>query len=100
MEIKFAGGINIAIKIPKSKYDETVVFYRDILQLEVAEKPIDHPTVSKTHLVKFGPNNLWLDRVDNYTHPETWLELNTPDVEHATRYLLAKGTRTCDEIEE
>ncbi len=30
MDNKFAGGINIAIKIPKNKYDETVVFYRDI----------------------------------------------------------------------
>jgi predicted enzyme related to lactoylglutathione lyase len=100
MEIKFEGGINIAIKIPKSKYEETVAFYRDTLKLEVSEKPIDHPTISKTHLVKFGPNNVWLDQVDNYTHAETWMELKTTDVEQATDYLLSRGIRTCDEIEQ
>lgn len=99
-EIKFKGGINIAIKIPKSKYDETVKFYRDILKLEVEEKPIDNPTVSRTHQVKFGANIVWLDCVDNYTHSETWLELKTPSVEAATIYLNAKGIKTVDELEQ
>ena len=49
MEPKFSGGINIAIKIPKSKYEQTVHFYRDILKLDVTEKQIDHPTISRTH---------------------------------------------------
>lgn len=99
MDTKFEGGVNIAIKIPKSKYDETVTFYRDILKLEVLEKPIDNPTVSRTHQVKFGNNIVWLDCVDNYTHSETWLELNTEDVGNATRYLTSKGINTCDEFE-
>ncbi len=99
MDNKFTGGINIAIKIPKNKYDETVVFYRDILKLEVAENPIDNPTVSRTHKVKFGNNIVWLDCVDNYTHSETWLELKTQDVEEATEYLNSKGVNTCDELE-
>jgi uncharacterized protein (DUF1697 family) len=99
-EIKFKGGINIAIKIQKSKYDETVKFYRDILKLEVEEKPIDNPTVSRTHQVKFGANIVWLDCVDNYTHSETWLELKTPSVEAATTYLNAKGVKTVDELEQ
>lgn len=42
MNQKFEAGINIAIKIPKGKYEETVAFYRDILKLEVSGKPIDH----------------------------------------------------------
>lgn len=100
METKFEGGINIAIKIPKSKYDQTVAFYRDILKLEVSEKPIENPTVSRTHSVKFGNNIVWLDCVDNYTHSETWLELNTADVDNATKFLLSKGIQTCDEIEQ
>lgn len=100
MEIKFEGGINIAIKIPKSKYEQTVAFYRNILKLEVEEKPIDNPTVSRTHQVKFGNNIVWLDCVDNYTHSETWLELNTADVDSATKYLRSKGIETCDEIEQ
>ena len=100
MESKFEGGINIAIKIPKSNYEKTVAFYRDILKLEIEEKPINNPTVSKTHQVKFGNNILWLDCVDNYTHSETWLQLIVPNVTEATEYLKLNGVETCDEIEE
>ncbi len=99
MDIKFEAGINIAIKIPKSKYDQTVAFYKNILKLEVIEKPIDNPTISRTHEVKFGNNVIWLDCVDNYTHSETWLQLTVPDVADATSYLLLNGVETCDEIE-
>jgi hypothetical protein len=100
MSIKFEGGVNIAIKIPKSKYNETVAFYRDILKLEVVEKPITLPTISRTHQVKFGNNIVWLDCVDNYTHSETWLEMSTPDIERATNYLKENGIQTCDELEQ
>ncbi len=99
MGIRFRGGINIAVKIPKRKYEQTVEFYRDVLKLKVSEKPIDNPTVSRTHEVKFGKNVLWLDCVDNYTHSETWLELKTTDVEKARNYLKANGIETCDELE-
>lgn len=95
----FSGGMNIAIKIPKSKYEQTVRFYREVLKLEVEEKPIDHPTISRTHRVKFGPNIVWLDSVDNYTRAETWMELLTPDVDAATRYLRSNGVEPVDEIE-
>ena len=100
MSLKFQGGINIAIKIPKAKYDATVAFYRDTLQLDVTERDIENPTVSRTHEVKFGPNTVWLDCVDNYTHSEAWLEIQTTDVDEATRYLASKGVHTCDELEE
>lgn len=100
MNIQFEAGINIAIKIPKSKYEKTVAFYRDILKLAVEEKPITHPTVSRTHEVKFGSNIIWLDCVDNYTHSETWLQLTVPSVEEAIHYLESNGVETCDEIEE
>jgi predicted enzyme related to lactoylglutathione lyase len=100
MDAEFRGGVNIAIKIPKSKYERTVAFYRDILKLDVTEKPIKHPTISRTHQVKFGNNIVWLDCVDNYTHSETWLELNTPDVDRSTAYLKSQGVDTCDELEE
>lgn len=100
MNPTFEGGINIAIKIPKSNYEQTIIFYRDILNLEVEEKPITNRTVSRTHKVKFGGNTVWLDCVDNYTHSETWLELTTDDVPSATAYLASKNITTCDEIEE
>ena len=99
-KIEFDGGINIAIKIPKAKYEKTVEFYRDTLNLSVIERSINNPTVSRTHEVKFGQNRLWLDCVDNYTHSETWLQLKTPDVEKATEYLKDKGVETCDELEQ
>lgn len=100
MDIKFNGGRNIAVKIPKSKYEETVSFYRDVLKMKVEEKPIDNSTVSRTHKVVFGNNTLWLDCVDNYTHTEIWLELKTQDIEGATEYLKSEGTEPCDELEE
>ena len=96
----FHGGVNIAIKIPKSKYQQTVDFYKNILGLNVIEKPIENPTASSTHEVIFGQNTVWLDCVDNYTHSEVWLELRTPDVDKATEYLKSKGVETCDELEE
>src|SRR5690606_33963101 len=97
---EFKGGVNIALKIPKRKYDETVAFYKNILRLETEEKPIDNPTVSRTHRVTFGNNVLWLDCVDNYSHSEVWLELKTDDVNKATDYLQAQKVETCDELEE
>lgn len=99
MNIDFSGGLNIAVKIPKSKYEQTVAFYRDILMMEVTEKPVDSPSISRTHTVKFGNNTLWLDCVDNYTHSEVWLDIKTSNVEEATRYLKSRGIETCDEIE-
>ena len=99
MEAKFEGELNIAIKIPKNKYEQTVSFYKDILKLEVEEKPISNPTVSRTHEVKFGGNTVWLDCVDNYTHSETWLELNVPDVAAAISHLKDNKVETCDEFE-
>ncbi len=100
MRSMFEAGINIAIKIPKSKYDQTVSFYKNVLHFEVTEKPISHPTVSRTHEVKFGQNIIWLDCVDLYTHSETWLQLTVPDIAEATTHLLANGIPTCDELEE
>ncbi|PWN62811.1 VOC family protein [Chryseobacterium viscerum] len=99
MNTKFEAGINIAIKIPKNKYEKTVAFYRDILKFEVEEKPINNPTISRTHELKFGNTILWLDCVDNYTHSETWLQLTVPDIEVATQYLQSNGIEICDEIE-
>jgi predicted enzyme related to lactoylglutathione lyase len=90
MDIKFEGGFNIAVKIPKSKYEQTVKFYREILKLDV----------SRTHQVRFGPNVIWLDCVDNYTHSETWLELRTPDVGEAVAHLQQHGIHPCDELEQ
>lgn len=96
----FKAGSNIALKIPKRKYEATVAFYRDVLGLEVEERPISNPTVSKTHKVKFGANTLWLDCVDNYSRTDTWLQLHVDNVVKAVEHLQAHGHPTCDELEE
>ena len=97
---KYEGGLNIAMKIPKSKYEQTVSFYRDTLGFEVVEEKIEHLTISRSFKLQFGPNILWLDCVDNYTHSEAWFELKTNDVEKAKDHLQSKGIKTCDEIEQ
>ena len=95
----FTGGVNIAVKIPKSKYEATVAFYRDTLGMDVQEKAIQNPTISRTHRLSFGANILWLDCVDNYAHAEVWMELKTPNLEEATTHLAAHNIHPCDELE-
>lgn len=99
MEATFKGGINIAMKIPGRNYEKTVVFYRDVLNMEVEEIPVNLPTVSRTHKVKFGENILWLDCADYLSHSETWLELCTNDVNNAREHLVRNDIQTCDELE-
>jgi hypothetical protein len=98
--MKFEGGPNIALKIPREKYEETVHFYRDILLLEVEEKAIEHPTVSRTHQVKFGSNILWLDCVDHFTSSQVWLEVRSLDSSDALPYLNSNGVEAEDDLEQ
>lgn len=100
MKATFKGGVNIAIKIPRRKYEDTLTFYRDILGWEIEDVNIKHPTVSRSHKVVFGGCTLWLDCVDHCTHVETWMEILTPNVEEAVQYLSSKGVETCDELEQ
>ncbi|MBB5079162.1 VOC family protein [Nonomuraea endophytica] len=96
----YTAGLNIAMKIPKAQYEATVAFYRDTLGFEVKEEDVGYaPTVATTHSVKFGPNTLWLDRVDNYSHPDLWLQLHTDDLDAATAELAEVGVHPCDEVE-
>lgn len=97
---EFTAGLNIAMKIPKAQYDATVSFYRDTLGFDVKEEDVSYaPTVSRTHAVRFGPNTLWLDRVDNYSQPDLWLQLHTDDLDAAASELAGVGIHPCDEVE-
>jgi hypothetical protein len=99
-EPKFTAGLNIAMKIPKAQYEATVAFYRDVLGFEVNEEDVSHaPTVSRTHSVRFGPNTLWLDCVDNYSQPDLWLQLHTDELDAAIDKLAGIGILPCDEVE-
>ncbi|MER7131986.1 VOC family protein [Streptosporangium saharense] len=96
----FTAGLNIAMKIPKAQYEATVAFYRDTLGFDVREGDVSYaPTVSRTHSVRFGPNTLWLDCVDNYSRPDLWLQLHTDDLDAAAGELADIGIHPCDEVE-
>lgn len=100
MEIRFKGGVNIAMKIPPEKYDETVAFYRDILLFDVEEVPITHSAVLATHRLEFGQNILWLDCVEGITDSKISLEICAEDIESATNYLRVNDVTICDGVEE
>jgi catechol 2,3-dioxygenase-like lactoylglutathione lyase family enzyme len=98
----FEGGLNIAMKIPKARYDETVAFYRDALGMDVTDQTgaagvVD--AVPRSASVQFGPITLWLDMVENYARSDLWLEVFTNDVDEAITHLAANGIATIDELE-
>ncbi|MER7458831.1 hypothetical protein [Micromonospora sp. NPDC126480] len=90
---RFTGGTNIALKIPKFRFDATVAFYRDTLRLP------DLGEFRGAQRFQFGPVRLWLDRVDNYSQTDVWLELNTDAPDAAAAYLADAGVPIRDEIE-
>ena len=100
-DLKFQAGKNIALKIPNEKYQQTVNFYRDVLLLEVEEKPMEaHPTISKTARVQFGSSVLWLDCMVEMEQPEVYFQLDTNDVEQALQYLATNGIDTHNHLEQ
>jgi hypothetical protein len=88
---KFAGGRNIAMKVPPHQHEAVVHFYRDVLGLE----QIEHEELG----FKFGSNQLWIDRVPGMSQAELWLEVLTDDTKAAAAHLAANGLPRCDEIE-
>lgn len=101
MKPTFQGGHNIAMKLPKAQYDETIAFYRDILGMEVTDEAgygVDG-VVAQSASVQFGPVKLWLDRVDNHARGDLWLEIFTDDVDRAMQHLADHGVTPQDELE-
>lgn len=94
MTASFEGGKNIALKCPPHQHDAMVRFYRDVLGLE----PTGGPQGDAVGF-KFGPNNLWIDKVPGMSQAELWLEIVTDDTADAARLLSEAGVTRCDEIE-
>ena len=92
-EVKFAGGRNIAMKVPPHLWEATVQFYRDVLGLKLLDNHL--PNVG----FEFGSNQLWIDRVDGMSQTELWLELAASDIPAASKHLAAAGVVRRDEIE-
>ncbi|MBX9453172.1 MAG: hypothetical protein KL801_15285 [Mesorhizobium sp.] len=89
----FAGGRNIAMKVPPHQYEETVRFYRDVIGLARIE---GHEPAIGFH---FGANQLWIDKVPGMSQAEIWLEIVTEDKDSAAAHLEKAGVVRCDEIE-
>ncbi|MGQ9873215.1 hypothetical protein [Leptodesmis sp.] len=88
----FSGGGNIALKIPRFRFAETVVFYRDTLRLPHLGQR------DTSYVFQFGTMRLWLDEVPHYSQTDVWLELSTNDLEEAVDYLTASQTPIRDEL--
>ncbi|TES51864.1 hypothetical protein E2L07_14870 [Halalkalibacterium halodurans] len=91
--IQFVGGHNIALKIPKFKYEETVRFYHDILRLPYLGQE------QGSYKFQLVPSTLWLDCMDNYSQQDVWLEVQTDDLEVASNHLNECGVDRRDEVE-
>ena len=94
MKPKIRPGRNIALKIPPHQYNETVAFYRDILQLPQL------PSEDKSIGFDFDGKHLWLDKVNTISHAEMWLEICADDLDQAARYFESAGVIRRDEIEQ
>ena len=92
-KVKFAGGRNIAMKVPPHLWEATVHFYRDVLGLKSLDNHL--PNVG----FEFGANQLWIDRVDGLSQAELWLELSASDIPKASEHLASAGVVRRDEIE-
>lgn len=89
----FTGGHNIALKIPKYKYDETVHFYKNVLKLPYLGFR------QESHAFQLGSSTLWLDCMDSYSQNDVWLEIETSDVKEAAHYLHENSVSRRDEVE-
>lgn len=90
---RFTAGRNIAIKVPRHRYAETVAFYRDVLGLpHVGSAP-----ASETF--QFGSLRLWIDCVPHQSQVDVWLEVRSDDPDAAARWLERRGTPVRDELE-
>ena len=91
--MSFRGGRNIAIKVPPHRWEATVAFYERTLGLAVCCRE------SASVGFEFGPNVLWIDRVEHLSRAEVWLEVVTDDVTAAGSQLARPGTVRCDAVE-
>jgi len=85
MTPRFRPGRNIALKIPPHQFQETVAFYRDVLQLRQLEG------CGESVGFDFDGKDIWLDSVDTASHAEIWLEICADDRVAAEAYFRKSG---------
>jgi len=97
-QVTFAGGRDIAMKVPPHQWEQTVSFYRQTLGLRELDNPFDSGPQSVGF--EFGVNRLWIDRVPSVSQAELRLQVTTSDTAAAADRLAATpGVARCDEIE-
>lgn len=89
----FRGGQNIALKVPPSRWEATVAFYRDTLGIPQLQASAD------SVVFQYGSQQLWVDRCPQFDTTEVWLEILTDDLQHAERHLNADTVERCDDVE-
>jgi len=92
-EAGFTGGDNLAMKMPSHLYEACVAFYRDTIGLTLLESDETHTSFH------FGALKLWIDKRDDLSQAEIWLELFTDDTKTAALRLDQAGVQRRDEIE-
>ncbi|GAB2567868.1 VOC family protein [Gracilibacillus alcaliphilus] len=90
---RLKAGNNIALKIPKYKYEETLHFYQEIVRLPYLGY------LSGSHAFQFGEMTLWLDCMENYAQQDVWLEITAAHLEAAADYLAEHSVNRRDEVE-
>lgn len=87
----FAGGPNIAIKVPEHVWSETIAFYRDVLGLKQE---------GEDAIFSFGEGRrLHLDRRPQFPRGDVWLQIHTQDADAALAHLAGHGVPVRDELE-
>jgi hypothetical protein len=89
----FRGGQNIALKVPPSRWEATVEFYRDTVGLPQLEATVD------SVVFQYGRQQLWIDRCPQFETTEVWLEILTDNLEHAAHLLNTAPVTRCDDVE-
>lgn len=90
-------GKNIAFKIPKFRFEETLAFYRSLPGFNL--QPYGKPEESTSYFCKFDHITIWFDCMENYTKSDVWLELETDDLEFSKQQLHNVNTPLRPELE-
>lgn len=94
---KFRGGMNIALKIPKHVYKQTISFYSNVLGFELIKEESEY--FPECYSCQYGLIKLWFDRMDSYAQTDVWMDLETDDIAAAREYLKSHHIPFRNELE-
>lgn len=93
----FKFGTNIAFKIPKFRFDETIAFYKDVLGMKLNK--YEHGGSGESYYCETGELCLWFDLMENYSQIDIWLEIKTDSISQARSYLDGRNIPFRQELE-